>query len=81
MCNILGGYRTSGTNYAFLLSGALFTSFDFPGAGFTTATGISPGGDIVGRYTVNKINNGFFAHFGQFSTIDFPGQSSASYRD
>lgn len=54
-----------------------FTSFDFPGAINTQATGITPSGDIVGRYTSpDGVQHGFFLRGGKFRSIDFPGASS-----
>ena len=54
-----------------------FTSFDFPGAINTQATGITPSGDIVGRYTSpDGVQHGFLLRVGGFRSIDFPGASS-----
>jgi hypothetical protein len=51
-----------------------FSSFDFPGATNTQATGITPSGDIVGRYTSNDGgHHGFLLSGGKFRSIDFPG--------
>jgi hypothetical protein len=41
---------TAAVNHGFLLSRGVFTSFDFPGAIFTDAAGVNPGGIIVGVY-------------------------------
>src|SRR5579863_8588900 len=41
---------TADCNHAFLLSNGVFTSFDYPGATFSEATGIDPGGVIVGVF-------------------------------
>lgn len=66
---------------AVLLAGAAsptppiqFTSIDFPGAPFTRAFGINPGGDIVGTYrdTAGK-QHGFLLSGGNFTSIDYPG--------
>jgi len=44
-----------------------FSSFDFPGAINTQATGITPSGDIVGRYTGNDgVLHGFLLSSGKF---------------
>src|SRR5437868_3452540 len=43
----------------------------------TQATGITPSGDIVGRYTSsNGVLHGFFLSGGKFRSIDFPGSTS-----
>ncbi len=38
-------------SHAFLMVGATFTSFDFPGAMQTSAYGINSAGQIVGKYS------------------------------
>lgn len=51
-----------------------FVSIDVPNATFTLATGIGPGGDIVGIYGDASFNeHGFLLSHGNFSTIDVPG--------
>lgn len=56
---------------------AKFTSLDVPGAVNTQATGITPSGDIVGRYTSpDGVQHGFLLSGGKFRPIDFPGSSS-----
>lgn len=56
-----------------------FSSFDFPGAINTQATGITPSGDIVGRYTSpDGVLHGFRLSNGQFHSIDVPGASSTN---
>ncbi|MCI0604421.1 hypothetical protein L0156_15605 [bacterium] len=52
------------------------TSIDFPGASFTTANGINPSGDIVGRYIVAGVTHGFLLSGDELTSIDFPGASS-----
>jgi hypothetical protein len=42
--------RSIGVGHSFLLSNGVFTSFDPPGAIFSDAAGINPGGIIVGIY-------------------------------
>jgi len=42
----------NGVAHAFLIAGANFTSFDFPGATDTLAFGINSAGQIVGRYDI-----------------------------
>ncbi len=41
---------TANCNHAYQLSGGVYTSFDYPGAIFSEATGINPGGVIVGLF-------------------------------
>jgi hypothetical protein len=50
-----------------------FTSIEVPGATFTQATGVGPGGDIVGHYLLDGAIRGFLLRRGEFTTIDFPG--------
>ncbi len=58
-------------------SGQSFTSFDFPGAIDIEATGITPSGVIVGRYTsADGKAHGFLMSGGTFVSIDFPGAIS-----
>ena len=59
--DIVGVYNyTSSCNadcgHAFLLSNGVFTSFDYPGAVFSEATGINPGGVIVGVFQDSSNN-------------------------
>jgi hypothetical protein len=54
-----------------------FSSFDFPGAINTQTTGITPSGNIVGRYTSpDGVLHGFLLANRKFSSIDFPGATS-----
>ena len=49
-----------------------FASFDFPGAINTQATGITPSGDIVGRYTSpDGVQHGFLLRVGRFVPLIF----------
>jgi len=52
----------------------VFSTVDYPGAVFTTATGINPGGDIVGTYkdTLGH-QHGYLFSGGNFTSIDYPG--------
>jgi probable HAF family extracellular repeat protein len=60
-----------------LSSQSNFSSFDFPGAVNTQATGITPSGSIVGRYTsTDGIQHGFLFSDGKFRSIDFPNATS-----
>jgi hypothetical protein len=53
------------------------TSFDFPGAINTQATGITPSGHIVGRYTSpDGVLHGFLRSDGKFRSIDVPASRS-----
>jgi uncharacterized membrane protein len=53
---------TNGVAHAFLIAGANFTSFDFPGATDTLAWGINSAGQIVGRYDLaDGSSHGFLA--------------------
>jgi len=58
--DIVGLYNyvscTADCNHAFLLHNGVFTSFDYPGAIFTEATGINPGGVIVGVFQDSSFN-------------------------
>jgi uncharacterized membrane protein len=57
---MVGRYTVNGVTHAYLLSGGLWNTFDYPGATFTGATAISPNGDIVGRYSdANNVFHGF----------------------
>lgn len=47
---------TADCNHAFLLHNGVFTSFDYPGAIFSEATGINPGGVIVGVFEDSSTN-------------------------
>jgi hypothetical protein len=54
-----------------------FTSFDFPAAINTQATGITPSGDIAGRYTSpDGVLHGFLLSHGKFRSIDVPASTS-----
>lgn len=62
----VGRYLDSArVSHGYLLSNGQFTSFDYPGATFTGAAGISPEGDIVGRCTVGGVTHGFLLKRGQ----------------
>jgi hypothetical protein len=52
-------------------------SFDYPGATNTQATGITPSGDIVGRYnSPDGALHGFLLARGNFTSIDVPDSRS-----
>jgi hypothetical protein len=51
-----------------------FTTIDIPGATFTEANGITPGGDIVGDYTTaDGRSHGFLLSGDEFTSFDVPG--------
>jgi YVTN family beta-propeller protein len=57
--------------------GASFESFDFPGSTNTQATGITPSGEIVGRYFgASGDQHGFVLRDGVFKAVDVPGATS-----
>jgi hypothetical protein len=65
--------------FAYASAGAQskLTSFDFPGAINTQATGITPSGNIVGRYTsADGVQHGFLLSDGKFRSIDVPASIS-----
>jgi hypothetical protein len=57
-----------------------FTTIEVPGATFTQAMGIGPGGDVVGAYVSGGVVRGFLLSRGAFTTIEFPGASSTVAR-
>src|SRR2546423_1686621 len=58
------------------LAGPLtFATIDFPGSGFTAATGINDTGQIVGWYDTGSSPHGFLLSNESFSTIDVPGST------
>jgi probable HAF family extracellular repeat protein len=63
---IVGTYVDGdGVTHAFLMAGANFTSFDFPGATSTSAWGINSPGQIVGTYiAADGSHHGFLAQPG-----------------
>jgi len=75
---IVGRYDTpDGHAHGYVLSGGALTTFDFPGATFTVATGINPSGHIVGRYrSPDGVFHGYSLIDGSFTTIDYPGAVS-----
>ena len=56
----LPGSSADGATHGYLLSRGEFTSIDFPGANFTVAFGITPRGNIVGRYfSADGVGHGY----------------------
>src|ERR1700676_2000236 len=63
--------------YASASAQSKVASFDFPGAINTQATGITPSGNIVGRYTSRDgVQHGFLLSDGKFRSIDVPPSTS-----
>lgn len=65
-----------GIGHGFVLINGVVTSFDIPGAIFTAAFGISPGGDVVGTYCDNSLCHAYLLRGGTngaLTTIDVPG--------
>jgi hypothetical protein len=50
-----------------------YTSIEVPGATFTQASGVGPGGEIVGHYVSGGAIRGFLLRRGEFTPIDYPG--------
>ncbi len=87
---IVGSYMTSRrvdgryVTHAFCLDPTLpdqYRTFDFPGAGYTVATGINEKDEIAGYYglsstdssgTVSRGDHGFISRGGQYVTVDYP---------
>src|SRR5712691_9356917 len=76
----LDSIRRLGGDRGFLLSGGIFSAFDFPGALSTDAFGINASAQIVGQYLVvgGGPFHGFLRSGGIFSTLDFPGSTSTT---
>jgi hypothetical protein len=45
--------------HGYLWSGGEFTAIDFPGASYTSASGINPRGDVVGVYQIAGLFQGY----------------------
>jgi YVTN family beta-propeller protein len=77
--NMVGVYWSwvDSLNHGFLLSGNRQTSFDYPDAPYTSASGVV--GDVVIGWFVDSASHahGYFWHDGDFSKFDFPGASVA----
>jgi uncharacterized membrane protein len=75
--NLAGWYADlSGVGHGYVQINGVLTSFDVPGATYTAAYGISPGGDLVGTYCDTSICHGYLLHggiSGALTTIDVPG--------
>jgi probable HAF family extracellular repeat protein len=68
-----GGHEFEGA-HAFLYSGGVFTTLDYPATGVThtTASRINNSGNIVGVYRFNGPGNGFVEVGGAFNTVNVP---------
>ena len=65
-----------GIGHGFVITNGVPISFDIPGATFTAAFGISPGGDLVGTYCDTSICHAYLLRggiSGALTTIDVPG--------
>ena len=75
--NLAGWYSDlSGVGHGYVRIKSVLTSFDLPGATYTTAYGISPGGDLVGTYCDVSICHAYLLRggiSGALTTIDVPG--------
>lgn len=64
---------------AFLRDRFVFSTFNVPGASFTTAMGVNNGGTIVGMYGDSLlVRRGFVARKSGFLTIEEPGATEVS---
>jgi uncharacterized membrane protein len=79
---IVGSYTLDDVVHGYWLAGGVFHSVDFPGATFTTVSGINNAGQMVGSYSVGgHENHGFLLGGGVFSIIDFPGAANTLPED
>lgn len=73
--NVIGLYFDSGNvAHGFLYNGSSYTTLDFPGAGNTSADGIS-GGNIVGDYHSDTYH-GYIYNGTGYTTFDHPGAAT-----
>ena len=64
-------------NYAFEMDGSALSSFDYPGAVYTSANGIAEG-TVSGWFAdSSSLAHAFFWHNGEFTQFDFPGAGPA----
>jgi len=70
-----GRYDTGVIAHGYVYSNGLLTTIDAPDSdGFTVVTGITDGGDIVGRFrSADGRTHGFARMGGAWSVIDYPG--------
>jgi len=64
-----------------VLAAGTFITFDPPGSTFTSPSGITPGGVIVGWYAdAGGVTHGFLrTRGGSFTTFDVPGAVNGTY--
>ncbi len=77
--NVVGVYWSwvDSTNHGFLLSGSQQTSFDYPDAPYTSASGVA-GGIVTGWFVDSAYHaHGFLWQDGDFAKFDFPGAGAA----
>jgi uncharacterized membrane protein len=68
------GWRPTATDFD-------FSTIDVPNSVFTAASGIGPGGDIVGTYVdASQQAHGFLLRDGVFTSIDYPGAAGTEAR-
>ena len=67
------GAFNDGTPRGYYWNRGYYAAIDYPGATFTNALGISPHGDIVGRYVDAGGRHGYLLRRGNFRTVDVPG--------
>ncbi len=72
-----GSTGANSTNHSFVVSQAgVFTNFDPAGAVSSTASNITPSGEVVGAYVDSAgVEHGYVWYQGNFTTTDFPGAS------
>jgi uncharacterized membrane protein len=75
--NLAGWYADlSNVGHGYVVVNDILTSFDLPGATYTAAYGISPGGDLVGTYCDDSTCHAYLLRggiTGRLTTIDVPG--------
>ena len=69
------GVTLTSSHRGFLLSSnGVFRPIDYPGATYTSAIGINPGGEIAGLYALaDNVNRSFTLSGDHFTPMDFPG--------
>src|SRR5262249_14443685 len=81
---VVGYYRDGAdVNHGFLRTSAgVITKLDFPGAGATSADGITASGVVVGSYSSSNgaPDHGFRLSGGVYSMLDVPGSTQTSIR-
>jgi hypothetical protein len=73
---IVGTWEDATTQHGFQLSGATYTSFDYPSAVSTAAMSVNNPGEIVGAYTdLSGVTHGFTLSGGTYASYDPPGST------